>query len=233
MKFTFSRTVFACSAVASVLGALTMVACTEEVSSPLPTKAATTPPPVTTTEEPTNPDDKPPAPTTADGGGTKTCSIRAPGDGPYCPFQARTDADAGRPSLNCAAGESCCSFTSAQGAQFDGGFPNVPAYCATSCEPTPPVPTGMISQPFECNAPEHCGTGTKCCLFPKAGSPGLSINSNANKCPSQSFGRVGGSACRDTCDTGETPVCSKNSDCPSGSTCSAISATGRDMGYCK
>jgi len=236
-SFKLTRSVFACSAVLSVLGAMTMIACSDESSSQLPTKPMNVPKPSSTAEETEPEEEEEMTPEKRDSGADagRVCKLRKPGAGVYCPFQVRVDAgpDGGAPSQYCAAGEMCCGFTTAQGAMTDGSAPP-PSYCASSCEPSTAQPP-FISQPWECTAPEHCGSSQKCCIFAKAGASGLSINTerDANKCPAQNFGRVGGTACRDTCEDAETSLCSEAVPCQGDAKCVSISATGRDLGYCK
>jgi hypothetical protein len=131
--------------------------------------------------------------------------------GVYCPFQARTAADASAPP--CDIGAHCCIYP--QNA-------NKASTCnpeGTACEALP----GTAD--FACSESSDCPTGNVCCF---GGEPKVDP-----VCPGKNFAKgVKGSACRATCGAGEYVVCTKDSDCETGKTCTPFSAKSIDFGAC-
>lgn len=170
--------------------------------------------------------------------------------GIFCAFYRRDAAapEAGVGQSYCENDETCCNPGKA-GTVFP------PSYCAdgkgagacaaaAATENSTWTPDAGTS--WECADKFSCGSGQVCCFFQDearlAADPGDKLNpggyGNNNPehppvCNGKAMYNVGGTRCAAACAASEYKVCSVTDSCGAGTTCVAVEAQFRDLGYCK
>lgn len=134
--------------------------------------------------------------------------------GVFCPG-AGAGGDSGSSSKTCDPGLFCCDTPS-------GSTPASSCIASTATCPTTSPKAGAT---WECDAPQHCGTGKVCC---GQGTPKLRTG-----CTYEEVFPALGSKCEATCGATEYIICEAPADCPSGKTCTPIKNGGKQVGYCK
>lgn len=175
-----------------------------------------------------------------DGGGgdagdcSKAPVLRAPGTGPYCPFQALDGgADGGRPPSNCEKGDVCCAPMFVQGGTTPASFcKDVPNYQEGQCGFNA---NGGLE--WHCADESHCGAGSVCCMIGNdAGLPEVVSDLDFPKsCNALRGRRIGGTRCvqGSACNSGSIKLCSTDAQCANGQKCTAFGTNARDLGYCR
>jgi hypothetical protein len=162
--------------------------------------------------------------------------------GPYCFSVVDGGGNGTTKSVNCNAenNEICCS----DGRQADGGFALSECKVATTsggggytegaCAPTF---EGDGGKEYHCMEKDHCpGSDEACCAIPREVTklnPGKNDDFPGCQAFYQSGRYVEGTRCKKNgCAPGDLTLCSKDSDCPSG-TCVPLTLEGRYGGYCR
>lgn len=137
--------------------------------------------------------------------------------GAFCPFQA----DGG--AANCEVGQHCCVNS------VEAGVPSACMPANTPCALSEDA--GTVD--YECNEPNDCPSGKKCCYLRANASDPF----QEQKCAVQFYEKRGtfrGTSCKDECDLPEERVaCSKDDQCPSGKKCYGVRTGGVNLGFCK
>lgn len=171
--------------------------------------------------------------------------------GIFCAFYRRDAAapEAGVGQSYCENDETCCN-PGKKGTAFP------PSYCAdgkgaNACAADPnnaPSWTPDAGTSWECADKNSCGAGQICCFFQdqarlaldptdKLNPGGFGNNNPAHPpaCNGKAMYNVGGTRCvtGTACAAAEYRVCSLTDSCGAGTTCQAVEAQFRDLGYCK
>lgn len=171
--------------------------------------------------------------------------------GIFCAFYRRDAAapEAGVGQSYCENDETCCNP-----GKTGTTFP--PSYCAdgkgagacqTAAPTAPSTWTPDAGTSWECADKFSCpSTAPVCCFFQdqarlaldptdKLNPGGFGANNPAHPpaCNGKAMYNVGGTRCATACAANEYKVCSVTDTCGAGTTCQAVEAQFRDLGYCK
>lgn len=203
----------------------------------------------------TNPD--PDGSTVTDAGGPDCANeavlrTNTPTSGIYCSFFRREAGapDAGVGASYCQNDDTCCNPAKV-GAAFPPSFcaqGKGADKCAAEAAGNGSTWTADAGSAWECADKDSCGAGQVCCFVQdqarlaadptdKLNPGGYGNNNPAHPpaCNGKAMYNTGGTRCTTgaACGAGEYLVCSKSDDqCGAGTTCTAVEATFRDLGYC-
>lgn len=191
-----------------------------------------------------------------DSGVAPDCSKEAqlrtntPTSGIFCAFFRREAGapDAGVGASYCQNDDTCCNP-----AKVGSAFPN--SYCAdgkgadkcaAQAADSGSTWTTDAGTSWECSDKFSCGAGQVCCFTQDQAKLAANPNDKLNPggygknnpdhppaCNGKAMYNVGGTRCATSCAAGEYIVCSKSDNsCGAGTTCKAVEAQFRDLGYC-
>jgi len=162
-----------------------------------------------------------PSSSTSSGGGTcykaPTALHAETTAGVYCPFSG---VDGGA-ALTCPAGDHCCEPPATS---------NTTSTCVAASKACPIA----ASTRWDCDGTLDCAAtpGTVCCgtgtIEAQAAQPACGDGGIA---PFEYISDFAGSSCAASCSGYQ--ICSKDSECPGGATCSPVEPKGAGIGYCK